>query len=400
MSSKILFLAELFLALLAPIASQSAPGAAPQINEIHMLDARHGWAWTSGLAEHQHLLRTMDGAQTWTDVTPVKCPYIEEGSCFRDAKTAWVPVWNHTNASGGLLHTTDGGKSWTLLNGTNTPVYTEKSYCRFLSAAYGIAQTADGGAGSSYYNYFETRDGGKSWKPIPLHPRNPDLNPGESPFTFHLSNICEDRMAFNPPGTLVIAYGDMGDEKPKQAVRLSVSNDSGKNWRDLKLPLPATFQEALSTPDEPVFFDTNNAILDSHLFKENGDKHAYDALAFFTTKDGGQSWQLTSGTLRLDSASCPEDKINAFAKDNIFVLAGNKFYVSHDGARSWRTVTPNIAFGKGAKREVLQLDFVDQQRGWMIISEDIDAHPDGDYILYKTADGGETWAEVPICLTN
>jgi len=397
---RIIFTLALLAVFTYSAADASGQTAGPQINEIHMLDARRGWAWTSGLGGHRHLLRTINGAQTWRDVTPDAYPYTEEGSCFRDAQIAWVPIWNRTNYASGLLHTIDGGKSWTLLTGTNSPVFSERSDCRFYNATYGVAQTSDGGLGSAYYNYFETRDGGKTWKPIPLHPRDPDFSSGASPFTFHLSNICEDRMAFNPPGTLIIAYGDMGDEKPKGAVRISVSSDSGKNWRDLSLPLPAEFQAALSTPGEPVFFDAHHAVLDSHLVKENAnDSHAYDVVVFYASRDGGKNWELQPAVLRIDPNSWT-DKVMAFAMNNIFVQADESFYVSHDGAKSWQKVTPNIAIGARAKREVLELDFVNQQLGWMIISDNIAMHPDGNYILYKTADGGKTWAEVPVRVAN
>ena len=365
-----------------------------------MLDARCGWAWTSGLAGHRHLLRTIDGAKTWADVTPDAYAYTEQGSCLRDGQTAWVPIWNRTNYASGLLHTGDGGKSWTVLTGTNSPVFSERSACRFFSATYGISQISDGGLGSAYYNYFETRDGGKTWKPVPLRPRDADFGPGVPPFTFHLSNICEDRMVFNPPGTLVIAYGDMGDEKPKGAVRISVSSNSGKNWRDLKLPVPAEFQDALSAPDEPVFFDADHAVLASHLFKEKAnDSHTYDVLAFYATRDGGKNWELQPAVLRVAPNSWT-GKVMAFAMNNIFVQAKENFYVSHDGAKSWLTVTPNIAIGGRAKREVLELNFVNQHLGWMIISDNIAMHPDGNYILYKTADGGKTWAAVPVRVAN
>jgi hypothetical protein len=112
--------------------------AKSQITELHMLNTREGWAWSGGVAGQQLLLRTADGGTTWQDVTPRGFPHEEEGASFYDARTAWVPVFNRTNVTAGLLHTTDGGKSWSLLNRTNTPIFIEASSCRFVSPTYGV----------------------------------------------------------------------------------------------------------------------------------------------------------------------------------------------------------------------------------------------------------------------
>ena len=164
----------------AHAAESASQAASPYISDIHMVDTHDGWAWSRG-PESQRLLRTTDGAQTWTDVSPGPYGYAIPESCFFDSKIAWVSVWNPTNYHCRLFHTVNGGKTWTLLAGTNSPVYTEKSYCRFFSSTYGVAETSDCGAGSSYDNYYETHDGGNTWKPAELLPRYPDHNPGTPP---------------------------------------------------------------------------------------------------------------------------------------------------------------------------------------------------------------------------
>lgn len=98
------------------------------ISEIHMVDARNGWAWSSGdefsnLLQNTLLLHTSDGARTWQDRTPRAFPYTTEGSCFRDSQTAWVSTRDSKTYVGGLLHTTDGGKSWSVLIKQGTAFY-------------------------------------------------------------------------------------------------------------------------------------------------------------------------------------------------------------------------------------------------------------------------------------
>src|SRR6185312_3403360 len=186
----------------------SAADGAIQITDLHMLNSHDGWAWSGGLAGQQRLLRTDDGGTTWLDVTPRGFPHEEEGACFRDARTAWVSFFNRSNITAGLVRTTDGGKSWSLLNQTNTPILTEASSLHFFSSSYGVADTSDGGLGSSYDTFFETHDAGKSWSRIPFTPRHPESM--DYPNTFHLSNIDQDRIAFYPPASVIITYGDAG----------------------------------------------------------------------------------------------------------------------------------------------------------------------------------------------
>ena len=102
----------------APMSNATAVGTF--ISEIHMIDARNGWAWSSGdeysnLLQNTLLLHTSDGGRTWQDRTPRAFPYSTVGSCFLDSQTAWVSTLNRNTNVGGLLHTTDGGKSWSVL---------------------------------------------------------------------------------------------------------------------------------------------------------------------------------------------------------------------------------------------------------------------------------------------
>jgi len=266
--------------------------SAIQITELHMLNSHDGWAWSGGLAGQQHLLRTSDGGTTWHDVTPRGFPHDEEGASFRDAHTAWVSFFNRSNVTAGLLRTTDGGKSWSLLNRTNTPIFNEASSVHFFSSTYGVGNTADGGLGSSYVTFYETHDSGKTWRLIPFAPRYPEST---EPNTFHLSNIGEDRIAFYPPASVIITYGDTADETPKSFVRFSLTTDLGKNWSDMELPLPARFHDFLCAPLEPVFVDKKNVVLAAHVFESTGNSYSTGSLVLYTSQDGGTTWNAKPG---------------------------------------------------------------------------------------------------------
>ena len=117
-----------------PVQTAAEP-TGTQISQIHMLDARNGWGWVTGIAGIQSLLRTSNGGRTWMDVTPKGFPYTGEGSCFYDSEIAWLSFSDRKSATGGLLHTTDGGRSWSLLNTANTPVFTESADCTFFQCS-------------------------------------------------------------------------------------------------------------------------------------------------------------------------------------------------------------------------------------------------------------------------
>jgi len=79
------------------------------------------------------------------------------------------------------------------------------------------------------------------------------------------------------------------------------------------------------------------------------------------------------------------------------VRGGPNLYVTSDGARSWRTLKPNIDFGlEGSQWDLSRMDFVDATHGWVVISEIIKDYPYSRFLSYKTSDGGATWTELPL----
>ncbi|PYJ96532.1 MAG: hypothetical protein DME23_20175 [Verrucomicrobia bacterium] len=246
---------------------------------------------------------------------------------------------------------------------------------------------------------FETHDGGTTWSPVIItspYPDN-DLPPG----TIHLCNLCGDGISYYPPTKVIITHGDQGDEQPKGAVRLSLSMNLGQSWRDLRLPVPEKYRDGLAGPLSPVFFDDKNGLLPAHILKRNADNSlAYSALVFYATDDGGSTWKTRPGILEHASGYTPmfpEGPFEVVSLRDVFVRGGPNLYVTSDGARSWRTVKPNIDFGlEGSKWDVSRMDFVDTTHGWILIYDNVDDSPYGHHSLYKTSDGGATWTALPL----
>jgi len=79
---------------------------------IRMLDTMHGWALTDN-----SILKTADGGISWQDVTPANVSIHQIfGGDFMNAQYAWVTTIDQKNFSVGILHTTNGGRTWQYIN--------------------------------------------------------------------------------------------------------------------------------------------------------------------------------------------------------------------------------------------------------------------------------------------
>ncbi len=351
-----------------------------------MFDANSGWAWAGvNDGSRDHLLRTTDGGQTWSDLSPRAFPYSRGRSFFLDAQTAWLSTFDANTNSAGLIHTTDGGKSWTVFDQIVGP---DANY-HFLNQTYGWAETADIGAGNALLRVFETMDGGKSWKPLVINPEHPEANLPAG--TIHLCNICGDALNFYPPSRVVTTFGDLATA-PGGALRFSITMNLGRTWQDLNLPLPSNkLSTGLVEPGSPIFFDRMNGLLPAVTMKQNADGSTFDfsVLFVYATSDGGLTWFMRPALVRDVDAYHPQ--LDIVSVKDWFVPCGSNLCVTHDGALGWLTITPGIDFGReGTDRYLTQLAFVDVSHGWAIISDKDTSH------LYRTMDGGSTWDELPV----
>jgi len=369
-----------------PSTATQLPGPTLILDQIHMLNANTGWGWASRDGNMNQLLRTADGGQTWQDVSP-HGDFIYNNAFFLDAQTAWLPVNDPSSNASSLLRTTDGGQTWVNLPTTDS---LQNPRLEFSNTKDGVAEIADVGAGNAYLNFYQTTDGGLTWKPILLTAPTPD--PGLQAGTIHLCNICGDSLYYDPE-RVIITSGDLASD-PTGAVRLAISTDLGKHWKNLKLALPdPKYAAGLVSPQSPTFFG-QMGLMPVNIIKYNQDGSlAFSILAMYITQDGGQSWQATPAILENVALFAT---VQIFSAKDAVTRCGAELCSTNYGAQTWRSLPANLNFGPDApvSEYVSQFNFIDPAIGWAITGES------GSTTLWKSTDGGATWTKLAPTLSK
>ncbi len=331
---------------------------------LNMMDALRGWASVHYL-RRERLLITEDGGETWIDRSPVNYGWAGGTDSFLDADTAWAATWDATLRTYGLVHTTDAGRTWT----TVSPASSASGYYVFSDQTHGTA-TMPG------RDFYETSDAGVSWNKLPVTP----LRLWNEP-SFTLCERCGDTLSFYPSGRLIETRADI-PLQPHGTVRLWITDDLGRHWRALQLPLPRGAPAGVAAqPHAPIFLDGSHGLmLVSILSGLSGYPYEDIGSALYSTSDGGMTW--TAGTfLGLHGeigllALSPLDAITDCATD---------LCLTRDAGQSWTRITPDVDLGMGKSSvRLVRLDFVDTKLGWAAVSR-VNSR------LYRTTDGGWTW---------
>ena len=377
------------LAAATAVATRAA-GPAIVLEQIHMLNANDGWGWAAQQGALTQLLRTGDGGQTWTDVSPKAgsgSAYNYYGSFFLDGQTAWLTYYDSTANNGGLLYTRDGGQIWNSLPPNQ---YLQNARVQFSSPTDGVAETADMGAGQAHLTYYQTQDAGNTWKVVPITAPNPEE--GMPAGTLHLCNICGDQLYYDP-ARVIIAQGDMAND-PVGVVRISVSADLGKTWTNLQLPIPARYAGGSVAPMQPVFFGQTGLLPVNIIKYDQQGALAFSALIMYASQDGGQTWQPSPAAL--ENPLSQINNVQIISAKDAFVVCGKNLCSTNDGAQTWKTLSGSLNFDQstGAADAVTMFNFIDPQNGWAVSGQS------GATTLWQSKDGGATWTKMSPTLSK
>ena len=371
-------------AVAATATATHAAGPAVMLDQIHMLSANDGWGWAAQQGVLTQLLRSSDGGQTWTDVSPkpaTDSAYNYYGSFFLDAQTAWLTYYDSTANNGGLLYTKDGGQTWSPLPPNQ---YLQNAQVQFSSPSDGVAETADMGAGQAHLTYYQTQDAGNTWKVVAITSPSPES--GMPAGTLHLCNICGDQLYYDP-ARVIIAQGDMAND-PVGVVRISVSTDLGAHWTNLQLPIPAKYTGSSVAPMQPVFFGQTGLLPVNIIKYDQKGALTLSALVLYASQDGGKTWQPTQGTL--ENPLSQINTVQILSAKDAFVACGKNLCSSNDGAQTWKTLPDSLNFDQsaGAADAVTLFNFIDPANGWAISGQS------GATSLWQSKDGGVTWTKM------
>jgi photosystem II stability/assembly factor-like uncharacterized protein len=337
-----------------PIVGPVVP--APGLTSIHMLDERNGW----GISD-TNILRTGDGGTTWIKVSPQKAGPLGYSvlSDFLDEQHAWILAPDPSDMLKGILYKSgDGGASWEQI-----PVPFGGGAMHFLDSKDGwMLASLGAGAGSMGVAVFQTNDGGSIWTQSYTNDPN-QANAGKSlPLGGLKDGLSPIDMQVAWIGGVTYAPG---------VIYLYRTKDAGASWEQVQVKVPDGYDQADFETRGPIFTTANTAYLPVTVSSQNG-----VMLAVYVSRDGGTSWLVTPNMIPQGGA------MDFVSTQDGFVWNGTNFYVTHDGAQTWTTVSPDVTFGDSFSG----MDFVTPITGFVLTGDASGAHG-----LYKTNNGGSTW---------
>ncbi|HRC33138.1 MAG TPA: T9SS type A sorting domain-containing protein [Bacteroidia bacterium] len=223
--------------------------------------------------------RTTDGGTTWVAGTIADSNSSVAGlvsSCITavDANNAWVSMWNTAGGTGKIMHTADGGATWThQATAAYAGAAAFPNFVHFWDLNIGVTM---GDPNGGYFEIYTTVDGGTTWTRVPTANIPAELN-GE----FGIVNV------FTTQGASTIWFGT-------NVGRIYKSTDYGVTWTVATTPYAGIYIGSIA------FKDANNGIAFS------ADQTSVDDV--ISTNDGGATWttiaNATTGGLTFRNAAC------------------------------------------------------------------------------------------------
>jgi len=370
---------------------------------VSMMTATDGWAdpnWSG------HPRRTTDGGAHWTDVSP---PSAFAGgasrSFFLDASHAWVVDASWTPGLRFIAHrTTDGGRTWrqgsqVTLGGVSPFALDQNAQggltLDFLDSEHGwlfiaaILQPQSPASEPHFDALYRTGDGGLHWTLVSTNSWSFIGAPFVSgcPWGSPVFTSLTTGFMISPDRTYEL--GKTQNCATPNRPSLHVTNDGGLTWQFQALSVTGSSLTCASlytcVLDAPDFLDRLHGFL--MLSTQGG-------TTLLATSDGGGSWSRRSmpGSLSDETSIGWLDARNGWAWTSSGPLIPTPtvpLYRTRDGGATWARVQANLRY-QTADGSVNDIYFVDDKVGFAVRYTEAAGYN----WLVRTTDGGLTWTEV------
>lgn len=407
--------------VLPPPNEQTSPGL--QLTQLQMFDTTTGWAIYSDLSirpwweqEKSKILRTMNGVQTWIDVTPsISEDYSNiQAAFFANTKTAIVVSARSSlpeSPTAELVpwRTTAGGQSWqtgeTLRIEQAPEFYPGQLF--FIDPEHGwMLGESDAGMGNKRVHFFETQDGGLDWEMVydsvdHLSDTHTLWIKGYYPFPEHFTfttdttGFFSDGRLFNTPNggrSWVFRPLDPPDDLPDIGCQ-------GGGCKYLDLVSAPRFTSTLDGVLIRRAYLNSDIVMDVFVYYPNTLNHLPlpTAQYFYFTHDGGQTWVPKLSPVKIGTVYFLNAQTGwLLGKNDPDPTTLTQLYQTNNGGNTWSQIAADCPLPLGS-----ELQFVDEQNGFAYYpSGVIDFYKDFDQrigqppSLFSTNDGGRSWVIV------
>jgi photosystem II stability/assembly factor-like uncharacterized protein len=292
------------------------------------LSAQNAWvvfASDDHIAPDAVVWHTIDGGLNWTPSNPLNHQAIGDRVwaefAVLDTQNVWmmvrgVYVGAGTHFNHELFHTSDGGMSWTSLDGQTSDDYTGMVFADTNSGLRTLQTTGAYAAAPPAYEI--TTDGGLTWENRELPP------PPDAPDLFTRYEYCETyQPVLITPQSIRMLVGCFDYyNPPRQFTGYFYSSlDGGMTWQTIHLPAKVHAEH-----DQLIYYGSNNALL---LGRDQ----------YISTSDG-QTWFFVKSVNWDGQFSFTDMQYGwAVARSNSSVALVHTI----DGAATWKIIKPVIA---------------------------------------------------------
>ena len=322
------------------------PRVATDLHGVWFTDGDHGWIAGGDAAGQALLVSTSDGGSHWA-AQGVRGTRTLNKVLFVDPQHGWASLLD----APGMVRTVDGGGTWQSIGSGEVGIVGDMT---FADARHGWVDGING-------PILATVDGGVSWRSVG--------RPPIQPVGIYFADASHGWVAGNPD----FSAGPPAPRGVEGAAALSAvyaTVDGGLSWQAQVVP-----------PEVRVAAGVRFAnAREGWLVAQGGDSGLV-----LGTQDGGAHWVV--------EASVPGAFVNGAMTFHgaryAWAAFGSQVVATTDGVHwTGHPVSRNIV---GRSR----LSFGDPYHGWIAGSDGNAAGRGGGYLLF-TADGGRSWADLPL----